>query len=658
MDIKEQMTELNNKLEYYAKMYYDEDAPVVSDYEYDMLLRSLVDLENKYPEYKLPDSLTQRVGGTVLSKFEQVEHVVPMQSLQDAFSYEELYAFDKRVRETVENPQYILEPKIDGLSASLEYENGVFKRGSTRGNGMVGEDVTENMKTVKSVPLRIKENIPYLEVRGEVYMNHDNFNKLNEKRLDDGQPLFANPRNAAAGSLRQLDSSVAAQRGLDILVFNLQRADGFEDLSHKSTLDRLADLGFDVNKTYGPFDKMEDVIKEIENLGENRGELKFDIDGAVIKVNDYKHRELLGATSKCPKWAVAYKYPPEEKESKLLDVVIQVGRTGVLTPNAILTPVRLAGTNVSRATLNNADFIKSKDIRIGDTLMVRKAGEIIPEIVSVVTDKRPSNSVPYEMPKYCPSCGAPVYREADEAAIRCTNPSCPAQLTRNIIHFASKDAMDIDGLGPAIIDQFIENKMISCPADLYKLDFDKVASLDRFAEKSADNLKNALENSKNAGLDRVIFALGIRNVGKQTAKLLAKRFKNIDNLMSADKDTLLTVDTVGDIIADNICNFFSLMQSRAMVEELRALGVNMEYADSGVNTDFAGITFVLTGRLEKYSRDEASELIEQRGGKVSGSVSKKTGIVVAGEDAGSKLDKANALGIKVISEDEFIEMLK
>ncbi len=657
MDVKEQMRQLNDKLEYYAKKYYDDDAPEISDYEYDMMLRELVNLEKAHPQYRLPDSLTQRVGGKVQERFEQVEHTVPMQSLQDAFSYDELYAFDKRVREVIDSPEYILEPKIDGLSASLEYENGIFKRGSTRGNGLIGEDVTENLKTVKTVPLKLSEPIPYLEVRGEVYMHHDQFNKLNEQRLDDGQPLFANPRNAAAGSLRQLDSKIAAQRGLDILIFNLQRADGFTDTEHKSTLEKLGKLGFDVNTVYGPFNTMDDVIKGIEAIGESRGDLKFDIDGAVIKVNDYNHREKLGSTSKCPKWALAYKYPPEEKESRLLDITIQVGRTGVLTPNAVLEPVRLAGTNVSKATLNNADFISSKDIRIGDTLIVRKAGDIIPEIVRVVSEKRPANALPYQMPEYCPSCGAKVFREEDEVAIRCTNPSCPAQLIRNIIHFASKDAMDIDGLGPAIIDKFIASGMIKTPADLYNLDFEKVAELERLAEKSALNLKEAIDDSKSVGLDRVIFALGIRNVGKQTAKLIAKRFKTMDALLSASKDDLVSIDTVGEVIADNIINYFSLKESVDMVNQLKSFGVNMEYQDDSVNLEFEGMTFVLTGRLEKYTRDEASELIEKRGGKVSGSVSKKTSIVLAGEDAGSKLDKANQFGIKIISEDEFEKML-
>lgn len=657
MDIQNKMKEINDKLEYYAKKYYEEDAPVVSDYEYDMLLRELVELEKEYPQYALPNSLTQRVGGKVLSKFEEVIHEVPMQSLQDAFSFDELRAFDARVRESIENPEYVLEPKIDGLSASLEYKNGIFFRGSTRGNGLVGEDVTENLKTVKTVPLKLNEDIPYIEVRGEVYLPKSRFEFINQQREEEGLPIFANPRNAAAGSLRQLDSAVCAKRGLDMLIFNLQRADGFEDNGHESTLNRLAELGFNANKVWGHYDNIEKVIEGIIEIGENRSNFEFDIDGAVIKVNDYSHREILGETSKCPRWAVAYKYPPEEKETKLLDIVIQVGRTGVLTPNAILETVRLAGTNVSKATLNNADFISNKDIRIGDTVIVRKAGDIIPEIIGVNTAKRPEGTVEYAMPQFCPSCGAPVYREEEQAAVRCTNPSCPAQLARNIIHFASRDAMDIEGLGTALVNQLIDNGLISCSADLYNLDFQRVAALERMAQKSAENLKNAIEASKEAGLDRLLFAFGIRNVGKQTAKLLAKRYGNIESLMQATAEELTQVDEVGSIIAENICNFFAFEQTKEMIDKLKLVGVNMSYEDNVSDMKFAGMTFVLTGRLEKYVRDDAAALIEQRGGKVSGSVSKKTSYVLAGEDAGSKLDKANQLGIPVITEEEFESML-
>ncbi len=657
MDIQKKIKDINDKLEYYAKKYYEDDAPIVSDYEYDMLLRQLVELEKEYPQYMLPNSLTQRVGGKVLSKFEEVVHQVPMQSLQDAFSFDELRAFDARVRESIADPEYILEPKIDGLSASLEYVDGIFTRGSTRGNGIVGEDVTENLKTIRTVPLKLNADIPFIEVRGEVYLPKSRFEEINQQREEEGLPLFANPRNAAAGSLRQLDSSVVAKRGLDMLVFNLQRADGFEDNEHESTLNKLKDLGFNTNKVWGHYNDIEKVIEGIIEIGENRSNFEFDIDGAVIKVNDYSHREILGTTSKCPKWAVAYKYPPEEKETKLLDIIIQVGRTGVLTPNALLETVRLAGTNVSKATLNNADFIKNKDIRIGDTVIVRKAGDIIPEIIGVAKDKRPQGTVEYTMPCNCPSCGAPVYREEDQAAVRCTNPSCPAQLARNIVHFASRDAMDIEGLGTALVNQLIESKMVSCPADLYNLDFRQVAALERMADKSAENLKNAIESSKDAGLDRVLFALGIRNVGKQTAKLIAKKYGNIDNIINASVDELTQVDEVGKIIAENICNFFSLQQTTDMIDAMKKAGVNMVFENTVSDKKFEGYTFVLTGRLTKYVRDEAAALIEQRGGKVSGSVSKKTSFVLAGEDAGSKLVKANQLGITVISEEEFENML-
>ncbi len=657
MNIQKQMQEINSKLEYYAKKYYEDDAPVVSDYEYDMLLRQLSELEKEYPEYKLPNSLTQRVGGKVLDKFEEVEHTVPMQSLQDAFSFDELRAFDLRVRESVDNPEYVLEPKIDGLSVSLEYKDGYFFRGSTRGNGLVGENVTENLKTIKTIPLKLSESIPYIEVRGEVYLPKDKFEDINKQREEEGQPIFANPRNAAAGSLRQLDSSVCAKRGLAILVFNLQKAEGFEDTEHENTLIRLAELGFNSNKIWGHYNSIEDVIGGIKEIGEYRSNFPFDIDGAVIKVNNYNHRKILGETSKCPRWALAYKYPPEEKETRLIDITIQVGRTGVLTPNAVLSPVRLAGTNVSKATLNNADFIKNKDIRIGDTVIVRKAGDIIPEIIGVVKDKRPENAVEYNMPEFCPSCNAPVYREADQAAFRCTNPSCPAQLARNIVHFASRDAMDIEGLGTSLVAQLIENGLVACPSDLYQLDYNKVAALERMAEKSASNLSSAIENSKEAGLDKLLFALGIRNVGKQTAKLIAKKYGNIDGLMNATVEELTQIDEVGKIIAENICNFFSLYQTQKMISDLKAYGVKMSFDNTVSDMKFNGLTFVLTGRLTKYVRDEAASLIEQRGGKVSGSVSKKTSFVLAGEEAGSKLDKANQLGIPVISEDEFEKML-
>ena len=658
MDIQKKMQELNDKLEYYAKKYYVDDAPEISDYDYDMLLRELADLEQEYPQYASPVSLTKRVGGAVLDKFLPVVHDVPMLSLQDAFSFDELRAFDARVRETVSDPQYILEPKIDGLSASLEYANGVFMRGSTRGDGITGEDVTENMKTVQSVPLTLSEKIPMIEVRGEVYMPRKVFEKINARREEEGQALFANPRNAAAGSLRQLDSRIAAQRKLDILVFNLQKADGLQTNSHSETLDRLHQLGFPTNAYYGPYSDFEQLLKKIEDIGENRDCLPFDIDGAVIKVNDFSQRELLGTTSKVPKWAVAYKYPPEIKESRLNEITIQVGRTGVLTPNANFDPIRIAGTTVSRATLHNIDFITQRDIRVGDTILVRKAGDIIPEVVGVVKEKREPSSVAYAMPTRCPSCNSIVVREEDEAAVRCVNPSCPAQLQRNIEHFCSRDAMDIEGLGPAVVSQLIQVGLLRTPADLYRLSASDLIDLERMGEKSAANLLAAVDRSRQAGLDRVIFALGIRQIGKQAAKVLAETFGDIDSLMNAPVGQLVGIRDVGPITAACIVDFFALEQSKVLIQSLKAAGVVMTYEKVMEGSRFIGNTFVLTGKLEKYTRDEAASLIEAQGGKISSSVSKKTTYVLAGEDAGSKLEKAHALGVTVISEQEFEDMIR
>ncbi len=658
MEIQKRMEQLNSQLEYYAKKYYVDDDPQISDYDYDMLLRELADLESKYPQYASPVSLTKRVGGAVLDKFTSVVHEVPMLSLQDAFSFDELRAFDARVREVVPNPQYVLEPKIDGLSASLEYRDGVFWRGSTRGDGVTGEDVTENMKTIRSVPMTLREPLPFMEVRGEVFMPRKVFESINAQREAEGQPLFANPRNAAAGSLRQLDSRIAAQRKLDILVFNLQRAQGFESQSHSETLDRLQEMGFPTNAYYGPYSDFEQVLEQIEILGQNRDALPFDIDGAVIKVNDFAQRDLLGTTSKVPKWAVAYKYPPEIKESRLRDITIQVGRTGVLTPNASFDPIRLAGTTVSRATLHNIDFITQRNIRIGDTLLVRKAGDIIPEVVGIVPEKRPLDSVPYQMPCHCPSCGSAVVREEDEAAVRCVNPACPAQLQRNIEHFCSRDAMDIEGLGPAVISQLIAGGLLSSSADLYDLRKEDLLNLDRMGEKSADNLLAAINRSRSAGLDRVIYALGIRQVGKQAAKVLAETFGDIDALMAANAEQLVGINDVGAITAACLTDYFALPQSQALISRLRAADVSMTYEKSLGGSRFLGYTFVLTGKLERYTRDQAASLIEAQGGKVSSSVSKKTTYVLAGEEAGSKLDKALALGVTVISEQELEDMLQ
>lgn len=658
MDIQKRMQELNQQLEYHANKYYVDDAPEISDYDYDMMLRELADLEKQYPEYASALSLTRRVGGAVLEKFEAVTHAVPMLSLQDAFSYDELREFDRRVRETVENPQYVLEPKIDGLSASLEYQNGVFTLGSTRGDGATGENVTENMKTIRSIPLTLPESIPLLEVRGEVYMPKKAFESINAKREAEGQACFANPRNAAAGSLRQLDSKICAERHLDIFVFNLQRADGVALQSHSQTLRYLSKLGFPTNAYYGPFSDFEDVLKKIEELGQSRDNLPFDIDGAVIKVDDFTHRESLGSTSKVPKWAVAYKYPPEIKETRLNEITIQVGRTGVLTPNANFNPIRLAGTTVSRATLHNIDFISAKDIRVGDIIQVRKAGDIIPEVVGVSKDKRQGNSVPYVMPTHCPSCGSVVVREEDEAAIRCVNPACPAQLQRHIEHFCSRDAMDIDGLGPAVIAQLVAADLLHGPADLYRLKMDDIVKLERMGDKSAFNLLAAIERSKTAGLDRVIFALGIRQVGKQAAKVLAETFGGIHELMNASQEQLTAITDVGAITAACIRDYFAMPESQVLIERLQESGVVMTYDRKQTGNRFANAVFVLTGKLEHLTRDQASDLILAQGGKVSSSVSKKTTYVLAGEDAGSKLDKAHALGVAVINETEFMDMLE
>lgn len=658
MDIQKKMKQLNQQLEYHAKKYYTDDAPEISDYEYDMMLRELADLEEKYPEYADGSSLTKRVGGAVLDKFEQVTHAVPMLSLQDAFSFDELREFDRRVRETILEPQYILEPKIDGLSASLEYQNGVFTLGSTRGDGATGENVTENMKTIHSIPLTLPETLPLLEVRGEVYMPKKVFESINAKREAEGQACFANPRNAAAGSLRQLDSKICAQRHLDILVFNLQRIEGVTLEKHSQTLQYLSKLGFPTNAYYGPFSNFDDVLNKIKELGESRDSLPFDIDGAVIKVDDFTQRERLGTTSKVPKWAVAYKYPPEVKETQLNEITIQVGRTGVLTPNANFNPIRLAGTTVSRATLHNIDFITSKDIRVGDIIQVRKAGDIIPEVVGVSKEKRQPNSVPYTMPTHCPSCGSPVVREEDEAAVRCVNPSCPAQLQRHIEHFCSRDAMDIDGLGPAVIAQLIASGLLKRPSDLYLLKTEDLIGLERMGEKSASNLVSAIERSKTGGLDRVIFALGIRQVGKQAAKVLAETFGDIRAVMNATHEQLTDITDVGAITATCIQNFFAQEESQNLIEKLQEVGVVMTYERKQVGNRFTNAVFVLTGKLEHLTRDQASELIIAQGGKVSSSVSKKTTYVLAGEDAGSKLDKANTLGVAVINETEFLEMLK
>lgn len=640
--------------------YYVLDNPTMSDFEYDRLMQELIKLEDEFPEFATADSPTQRVGGEVADGFAEVVHTVQMQSLADVFSKDELYEFDSRVRAALgdESVEYVTEMKIDGLSVSLEYENGLFTRGSTRGNGFVGEDITQNLKTIPGIPLKLNEPLPFIEVRGEVYMPEKSFLRLNEQREASGEPVFANPRNAAAGSLRQLDSRIAAERKLDIFVFNLQRIEGKELSSHSQSIEYLASLGFKVIPERDVYTNIDDAYKEVLRIGESRGELAFDIDGAVVKVNSFAQREFLGSTSKTPKWAAAYKFPAEQKQTELLDIILQVGRTGAVTPNAVLEPVRIAGSTVSRATLHNIDNIKDKDIRIGDTVIIEKAGDIIPAVVGVVKEKRPANSAPFEMPKVCPICGEPLVREEGEAAVRCINPNCSAQQLRAVIHFVSKAAMNIDGLGASIVEQLLDKKLINDCSDIYYLNFDNVISLDGFAEKSANNLIAAISESKKSGLDRVLFGLGIRMIGSRAAQILAAHFGNIDPLMSASVDELSSISEIGTKMAQSIVEYFKQDKSLYIIERLRAAGVDLTYTSTQKGNNFDGKIFVLTGTLPTLKRNDAKKLIESYGGKVSGSVSKNTDFVVAGEEAGSKLDKALSLGIKVLSEAELTEMLK
>jgi DNA ligase (NAD+) len=654
-EIEKKIEELRKTLRYHSDRYYNDDAPEIEDYEYDMMMRELKELEEKYPEYDAPDSPTKKVGGVADNSFESVAHSVRMESLQDAFSKDELREFSNRVEDTVSDVNYVVEPKIDGLSVSLEYRDGVFLRGSTRGNGDVGEDVSGNLRVIHNIPLKLNKSIPYIEVRGEVYMPKKSFERVVDRQIINGEKPFKNPRNAAAGSLRQKDSSVAASRGLDIFVFNIQQIEGVELNSHKESLDFIKELGFNTIPTYKKVDNIEDAIAEIDRIGEARGSLEYDIDGAVIKVDDFSQRDILGSTAKYPKWAIAFKYPPEEKQTKLLDIEIAVGRTGVLTPTAILESVHLAGTTVSRATLHNQDFINEKGIAIGDVVTVRKAGDIIPEVLCV--NEHNSNSV-FKFPDVCPSCGEKVYRDEDEAAIRCINPECPAQLLRNLIHFCSRDAMDIEGLGPAIIETFVNEGMIAKTYDIYNLDFNKILSLEGFKETSANNIINSVNNSKNNDLSKLIFALGIRHIGAKAGKLLADYFKDIDLVMNASVDDILQIDGFGKIMAESVVEFFSSDSTKELIEKLKEAGVNMKSTNVVEDTRFSGMTFVLTGTLPTLKRAEASKIIESFGGKTSSSVSKKTTYVLAGEEAGSKLDKANKLGVQVISEEEFKEMIK
>lgn len=657
-DIEKKIEDLRKTLRYHSDRYYNDDAPEIEDYEYDMMMRELQELEKKYPQYDSPDSPTKRVGGKADNSFESVVHTVRMESLQDAFSKEEIYDFDKRVTDVVSAPKYCVEPKIDGLSVSLEYRNGVFVRGSTRGDGDVGEDVSGNLRVIHNIPLKLNRDIPYIEVRGEVYMPKKSFEKVVDRQLINGEKPFKNPRNAAAGSLRQKDSKVAATRGLDIFVFNVQQIEGVSLTSHKQSLDFLKELGFNTIPGYTLVDNIEDALTQIDKIGESRGSLEYDIDGAVIKVDDFAMRAELGSTAKFPKWAVAFKYPPEEKQTKLIDIEIAVGRTGVLTPTAVLEPVHLAGTTVSRATLHNQDFIAEKGISIGDIVTVRKAGDIIPEVLCV--NEHNNSDGYYKFPEICPSCGSEVIREEGEAAIRCINPDCPAQLLRNLIHFCSRDAMDIEGLGPAVIETFVNNGLIEKTEDIYYLTFDKISSagLDGFKEKSINNIITSVENSKKNDLSKLIFALGIRHIGAKAGKLLADHFKTMDNIMNATVSDILEIDGFGEVMAESVCEFFKNEKSRDLVKSLENAGVNMNSLSVVTDARFDGKTFVLTGTLNSFTRAEASKIIEGFGGKTSSSVSKKTSYVLAGEAAGSKLDKANSLGVEVISEEQFREMIK
>lgn len=653
----EEITALRAEITEHNKRYYDEDAPTISDYEYDMLMQRLKKLEEEHPELKTADSPTQRVGGKASDAFSPVIHEVPLESLNDVFSVEEVESFVNRVNETVSGAQYVAEPKIDGLSVALYYENGVFVQGATRGDGKTGEDVTANLLTVKDIPKRLVNAPEHLVVRGEIYMPKAVFAELNEQREINGETLLANPRNAAAGSLRQLDPEVARQRRLSIMVFNVQAVRGREFKTHSETLDFLREMGFPTVE-YTVCEEASSCSEKIAEIGESRDKYPFDIDGAVIKLNSLEGRRTLGSTAKAPRWAVAYKYPPEKKETRVVDIVIQVGRTGVLTPKAVVEPVRLAGTTVTNATLHNQDFISEKDIRIGDTVLIQKAGEIIPEVLEVIQDKRPENTVPYEIPNVCPVCGSPVTRDEGGAAMKCRGAECPAQLLRNIVHFASRNAMDIEGLGTSVAAALLDRKLIASSADIYYLDAQSIASLERMGKKSAENLINAIEKSKNNDLSRLLSALGIPQVGQSAAKAIAEHFGSMDALENATVEELVQVEDIGEITAGNIVYWFSLPQTKHLLKKLREAGVNMLCHAEPKGELFAGQTWVLTGTLSKYTRDEAGEIIKKQGGKVSSSVSKKTSMVLAGENAGSKLTKANELGVSVISEEDFEKMLE
>ena len=659
-EVKKRVRELRKILNYHSKKYYDEDSPEITDYEYDMLMNELKALENEYPELITKDSPTQKVGGTVKEEFEQVVHEVPLQSLQDVFSIQELRQFDTRIRKQAEEFQeefkYVVETKIDGLSAALEYKEGKFVRGATRGNGLIGEDVTDNLKTVKSIPKTLKEPIDII-VRGEVFIGKNEFEKMNEEREILGQPLFANARNAAAGSLRQLNSKITAKRPLDIYIFNVQKIKGKEFNSHYEELCYLEKLGFHVVPEKIYCNNIEEAIKAVEKIGDKREKLSFGIDGAVIKVDNLKFREELGSTAKTPRWAIAYKYPPEKKETILKDITCQVGRTGDITPMAILEPVKVAGSTISKTTLHNEDFIREKGLKIGDTVVIQKAGDVIPEVVEVLKDKRTGEEREFEMPEFCPVCGAPAVREEGEAVTRCIGIECPAKLLRNMVHFVSKEGMDIDGLGYAIIEQLMERNLIQNIADIYYLKEEDVASLKKNGKKFAQNLIQAIEASKNNDLYKLLTAFGIRHVGSKSAKTLAKRYGSLDKLMKASYGELSYVEDIGKITAKSIIEFFTQEQTQDLIKRLKQAHVNMKSLEEEIDDTFYGMTFVLTGTLDKYGRKEAQELIEKHGGKTSTSVSKKTTYVLAGEDAGSKLTKAQQLGITILNEEEFEKML-
>lgn len=660
---EKRIKELRKQVEYHAKRYYDDDKPEITDFEYDMMMLELRTLESQFPELITKDSLTQKVGGTVKEGFQKVEHEVPLQSLQDVFDFDEIEAFDERVKKQAEengidNPQYVVETKIDGLSAALEYVDGKFVRGATRGNGLVGEDVTENLKTIKTIPQELSEKIN-ITVRGEVFISKKDFEEMNQEREENEEETFANARNAAAGSLRQLDSNITKNRPLDIYIFNVQKIEGKEFNSHYEELEYLKKLGFNVNPVLIPCKDTEEVIKAIQKIGEDRENLTFGIDGAVVKVDDLNLRKIMGTTSKVPKWAIAYKYPPERKETILKDITFQVGRTGVITPMAILEPVKVAGSTISKTTLHNEDFVKEKGLKIGDRVIIQKAGDVIPEIVEAVVSKRTGEEKNFEMPKVCPVCGAEAVREEGEAAVRCTGIECPAKLYRNLVHFVSREAMNIDGLGENIIGVLLEKKMISNIADIYDLKFEDIASLKKNGKKFAQNLIDSINASKENDLYRLITAFGIRHVGVKAAKILAKTYNNIDNLAEADVENLSQVEDIGTIVANSIREFFEQEQTKDLISRLKQAGVNTQrLKEDDEDERFAGKTFVLTGSLENFSREEASNIIEKFGGKTSSSVSKKTSYVLAGEDAGSKLTKAQSLGVTIITEQEFADMIK